>query len=47
MYLKGIGGCGPDSSVSKYRPELGACDHSNEPSGSVKDGTFIDYLRDH
>jgi hypothetical protein len=25
----------------------GSCEHGNEPLGSIKDGEFLDYLRDY
>jgi hypothetical protein len=25
----------------------GFCEHGNEPSGSIKDGEFLDYLNDY
>jgi hypothetical protein len=35
---------GLNSSGSGYGPLAGFCEHGNEPSGSMKDGTFIDLL---
>jgi hypothetical protein len=35
-------GCGLDSSGAGYRPVAGYCEHSNEPSGSIKRGEFLD-----
>jgi len=37
-----MGRCGLDLSASGYRPMTGSCDHSNEPSGSVEGGEFLD-----
>jgi len=36
---------GLDSSGSGYRQMAGTCKRSNEPSGSVKCGEFVDWLR--
>jgi hypothetical protein len=38
----GFGGCGLDSFGSGYRQVVGSCEHSNEPSGSIKCGEFLD-----
>jgi len=35
-----MGGCGLDSSGSEWEPVAGFCEHSNEPSSSIKDGGF-------
>jgi len=37
-----VGRCGLDSYASKLEPVADPCEHSNEPSGSIKDGDFID-----
>jgi hypothetical protein len=31
---------------SEYEPVASSCEHGYEPSGSVKDGEFLDYLGD-
>jgi hypothetical protein len=36
-------GCGLDASGSRQ----GFCEHDNEPSGSIKDGGFLDLLSDY
>jgi hypothetical protein len=36
------GRCGLDSSGSGYGPVAGSCEHSNELTGSIKDGKFRD-----
>jgi hypothetical protein len=33
-----------ESSASGCGPVASSCEHSNEPSGSLKDGKFLDYL---
>jgi hypothetical protein len=43
----GGGRCGLDSSDSEYGPVAGTCEHGNKPSGSIKDGEFLDYLIDY
>jgi hypothetical protein len=35
-----VGRCGLDSSDSGKEPVVGCCEHSNEPSGSIKGGEF-------
>jgi len=40
-------GCGSDSTGSEQGPVMGACKHGKEPSGSIKDGKFLDQLNDH
>jgi hypothetical protein len=37
-----MGRCGLDASGSGEGPVTGSCEHSNEPSGSVKCGEFSD-----
>jgi hypothetical protein len=37
-----MGRCGVDSSVSGYGPMAGSYEHSNELSGSIKGGEFLD-----
>jgi hypothetical protein len=34
-------GCGLDSSASVYVSATGLCEHSNEPSGLIKDGERV------
>jgi hypothetical protein len=34
--------CGLDSSVSRYGPVAGSCEHGNDPSGYVKRRKFLD-----
>jgi hypothetical protein len=36
-----VGSCGPDSYGSE-EPVAGSCEHSNQISGSIKDGEFLD-----
>jgi hypothetical protein len=36
---------GLDSSGSRLEPAAGECEYGNEPSGSIKDGEFLDQLR--
>jgi hypothetical protein len=36
-----------DSSGSGYGLVADFCEHSNEPSGSIKGGEFLDQLSDH
>jgi hypothetical protein len=38
--------CGLDTSGLRYGPVAGFYEDSNEPSGSVKGGEFIDQLND-
>jgi hypothetical protein len=33
--------CGLDYSGSRYGPVVGFCEHSNEPSGSIKGAEFL------
>jgi len=40
--MKCYAGCRLDSSGSGYRPVMGSCEHSNEPSGSIKCREFLD-----
>jgi hypothetical protein len=35
-------GYGLDSSSSGQGPVAASCEHGNEPSGSIKDGEFLD-----
>jgi hypothetical protein len=37
-----VGSCGVDASGSGLGPVVGSCEHSNEPSGSIKVWEFID-----
>jgi hypothetical protein len=37
-----VGSCELDSSGSRYGPLAGPCEHGNEPSGSIKEGEFLD-----
>jgi hypothetical protein len=39
-----VGGCGLNSSGSEQGPVASSCEHGNEPSASIKDGEFFDYL---
>jgi len=41
-----VGRCGLDTSGSGLGPVAGCCEHGNEPSGSVKGGELLDWLRD-
>jgi hypothetical protein len=36
-----------DESGSGKGPVAGCCEHSNEPSGSIKGGEFLDKLSDY
>jgi hypothetical protein len=36
-----VGRCGFDSYGSEQRPVVGACEHSSEPSGSIKGTEFL------
>jgi hypothetical protein len=38
--------CGLDSSGSGYGPVVGSGEHGNEPSDSITDKEFLDYLGD-
>jgi hypothetical protein len=38
-----VGGCGLDSSGSWQGPVTGSCEHSTDPSGSIKGKKFNDY----
>jgi hypothetical protein len=42
-----VGECGLDSSGSGQGPVAGSCEHSNEPSCTIKDGEFLDLLNDY
>jgi hypothetical protein len=42
-----VEGCGLDSSMLRYGPVAGSCEHSNETWGSIKKRKILDYLRDH
>jgi hypothetical protein len=42
-----VGSCGLDSCGSGYRPVVGFCEHSKEPSGSIKGRKFIDQFSDY
>jgi hypothetical protein len=42
-----VWGRGLVSAGSEYGPVTGFCEHGNEPSGSIKDGEFLDLLSDH
>jgi len=37
--------CGLDASSYGQGPVAGACEHGNEPSGSIKFGEFLDWRR--
>jgi hypothetical protein len=37
-----MGKCGLDSSDSVQGPVAGSCEHGNDPSGSIKDGVFLE-----
>jgi hypothetical protein len=39
--------CRLDSFGSGCEPVASSCKHSNEPLGSIKDGAFLDHLRDY
>jgi hypothetical protein len=41
-----VGKCGVDASGLGYGPVVVACDHCNEPSGSIKGGKILNYLSD-
>jgi hypothetical protein len=32
--------------VAEGKPLLASCEHGNEPSGSIEDGEFLDWLSD-
>jgi hypothetical protein len=36
--------CGLDASGSGWETVAGSCEHSNEPSGSIKGGEFLDQV---
>jgi hypothetical protein len=36
------GNCGLDACGSEEGPVMGSCEDSNEPSGSIKSGEFLD-----
>jgi hypothetical protein len=38
-----MGGCG----LHSFGLVMNSCEHGNEPSGSIKDGEFFDYLCDY
>jgi hypothetical protein len=40
--LNGVGRCELDPPASGKGPVGGPCEHSNEPSGSIKGGEFLD-----
>ena len=40
-----VGGYGLDRAGSGYGQVAGTCECGNEPSGSIKCGKFLDYLR--
>jgi len=42
-----VGGCGLDSSSSGYGPVAVSREHSNEPSGFLKDREFLNLLSDY
>jgi len=44
MKFREIGFDGVDG---MYLAQASSCDHGNEPSSSVKDGPFLDKLRDY
>jgi hypothetical protein len=37
-----VGSCGVNVSSSGQGPVAGSCEHSNEPSGYMKGGKFLD-----
>jgi hypothetical protein len=37
-----VGWFGLDSSDSEYELVVSSCEHGNEPSGTIKDGKFLD-----
>jgi hypothetical protein len=37
-----VGRCELDASGSELGPVVGSCEHSNEPTGSIKCGEFLD-----
>jgi hypothetical protein len=37
-----VGGCGLDAFDSEQETVVGSCEHSNEPSGSIKGGELLD-----
>jgi len=41
-----VGRCGVDSSGSGQGPVTGSSGHSNEPSGSIKGGKYLDWMSD-
>jgi hypothetical protein len=42
MDLRDVGKCGLNASGSRYGPVADSCEHGNVPSGSIKDGEFLD-----
>jgi hypothetical protein len=38
---------GLGAAASGYEPVAGSCEQSNEPSGSIKCGEFLDWLSDY
>jgi hypothetical protein len=49
IYIReiGWGGCGMVSSGSIQGQVAGSCEHSNEPSDSIKSGIFLEKLSDY
>jgi hypothetical protein len=39
--------CGLNSSGSGYGPVAASCEHSNEPSVSIKGGEFLNWMTDY
>jgi hypothetical protein len=38
----GVGDCGLDSCSSGWGPVVGFCERGDDPSGSIKEGKFLD-----
>jgi hypothetical protein len=47
IFGKSVRRCGLDLAGSAQRLVAGSCEHDNEPSGSMKGGDFLDYLRNY
>jgi len=42
-----MGRCGLHAAGLGWGQMVSSCEHSNEPSGSIKGGKFLDYLRNY
>jgi len=46
-YRFSVWGCELNSAASGYGPQVGCCEHSNEPSNSIQDSEFHDQFSDY